>query len=170
MLVNENPSFCEDDQLAAIEDLVAHGIQALAIMPSESNRVREALGHLTDDLFIPIVTFNSDLIRTKRKCYVGLDNKKSGHVAAGLMSMLTGAGTFTNSVNNLRVEGFLEEIQQSFPAMELLGVQRSMGSAEEIKQIVSNALVKEPDLDRIFLVCAGQTGICQALDKKRKFL
>lgn len=124
MLVNENPSFCEDDQLAAIEDLVAHGIQALAIMPSESNRVREALDHLTDDLFIPIVTFNSDLIRTKRKCYVGLDNKKSGHVAAGLMSMLTGAGTFTNSVNNLRVEGFL--------------------------------------------VYAVQTGICQALDKKKK--
>ena len=51
--------------------------------------------------------------------------------AAGLMGMLTRGtgkvlvitGFFTNSVNNLRVDGFIQELKMSYPEIELLGVQ-----------------------------------------------
>ena len=69
---------------------------------------------------VPVVTFNSDIVGTKRCCFVGMDNQKSGQTAAGLMNMLTGGvgkiliitGFFSNSVNNARVDGFIEEIKK----------------------------------------------------------
>ena len=67
---------------------------------------------------LPIITFNSDIVGTNRVCYVGLDNKRSGMTAAGLMGMLTrGTGKVlvitvsSNSVNNLRVDGFIQELK-----------------------------------------------------------
>ena len=55
---------------------------------------------------------------------------KAGETAAGLLGMLTKerrcpcTGYFGNSVNSLRVAGFVEELKQSFPQLKLTGVQR----------------------------------------------
>lgn len=83
----------EEEQLKAIEELDQKNIAALAIMPVESEGVRRRLNRLTEERNIPVVTFNSDIVGTGRSCFVGLDNRKSGSTAAGLMGMLTrGAG------------------------------------------------------------------------------
>ena len=101
-----------------MEELSQEQIDGLAIMPVQSERIREKLNDMTEQNDLPIITFNSDIVGTNRVCYVGLDNKRSGMTAAGLMGMLTRGtgkvlvitGFFTNSVNNLRVDGFIQEL------------------------------------------------------------
>lgn len=163
----------EEEQLKAIDELEKQGIDGLAIMPVECDSVRVRLNRLIEERQIPVVTFNSDIVGTKRKCFVGLDNRKSGCAAAGLMGMLTRGcgkilvitGFFTNSVNNLRVEGFIEEVKHSYPNMELLGVQGSSGDAKEVEQIIVNTMEREPDLAGIFVASMGQGGVCAAFEK-----
>lgn len=163
----------EEEQLKAIDELDAQGIDALAIMPVECNSVRSRLNRLIEDAGIPVVTFNSDIVGTKRKCFVGLDNRQSGCAAAGLMGMLTRGvgkilvitGFFTNSVNSLRVEGFIEEIKRAYPELELLGVHGSSGDAKEVEQIIVSTLEREPDLAGIFVASMGQSGVCSAFEK-----
>ena len=79
----------EDAQLEALEELSQEQIDGLAIMPVQSERIREKLNDMTEQNDLPIITFNSDIVGTNRVCYVGLDNKRSGMTAAGLMGMLT---------------------------------------------------------------------------------
>lgn len=167
----------EQEQLQAIDQLVREGIHGLALMPIECESVRLKINELADEHHIPVITFNSDIVGTRRRCFVGLDNKRSGFTAAGLMGMLTRGegkiltitGYFTNSVNSLRVEGFIQAVKQSYPGMELLGVQSSFDDADEVEKIITSTMDRVPDLAGIFVASAGQAGVRRAFDKlKRK--
>lgn len=163
----------EKEQLQAIDQLVREGIHGLALMPIECESVRLKINELTDEHHIPVITFNSDIVGTRRRCFVGLDNMRSGFTAAGLMGMLTRGegkiltitGYFTNSVNSLRVEGFIQEAKQSYPGMELLGVQSSFDDADEVEKIIISTMDRVPDLAGIFVASAGQAGVRRAFDQ-----
>lgn len=173
LLIRESETVDEAEQIKAIDELEKENIHGLAIMPVDSQGVRDRLNALIENKKIPVVTFNSDIVGTRRSCFVGLDNKKSGYTAAGLMGMLTrGAGKiltitgfFTNSVNSLRVEGFIEEMKRSFPDTELLGVQSSYDDAGEVERIITSTLSMVPDLAGIFVASGGQEGVHRALEK-----
>ncbi|MDO4274706.1 MAG: LacI family DNA-binding transcriptional regulator [Eubacteriales bacterium] len=175
LLVKESEGVDEEEQLKALAELESQGIEGLAIMPVESNRVRERLNELAAEKNIPVVTFNSDIIGTKRACYVGLDNRKSGRTAAGLMALMTKekgkilviTGYFSNSVNSQRVDGFVEEMKKSFPQMELLGVQSSFDQSEEVEKIITNAMLSFPEINGIFVVSGGQAGVQRAFSNMK---
>ena len=157
VILKEGMAVDEKEQLDAINDLIKEGIDGLALMPVDCEGVREKINDLIEHENIPVVTFNSDIVGTKRSCFVGMDNHKSGRTAAGLMKMMTGGsgkilvitGYFTNHVASSRVAGFVEEIKVSCP---------------EVEKIVVNAMRTVPDLDGILLVSGGQAGIRKAFD------
>jgi LacI family transcriptional regulator len=171
VLVRESLSVDEKEQVDAIEELRKEGIDGLAVMPVDAESVREKINELIDD-GIPVVTFNSDIVGTRRRCFVGMDNVKSGRTAAGLMKMLTGGqgkvlvitGYFTNHVNISRLAGFVEEIKASCPGIEIVGVQGSFDDAAEVEKIVTNTMRTIPDLDGILQVSGGQEGIRAAFE------
>ena len=131
LILKEGIHVDEEEQLTAVRELLEEGIQGLAIMPVDCEGVRTELNRLTDEEQIPVVTFNSDIVGTRRRCFVGMDNRQSGRTAAGLMGLLTGGrgkvliitGYFSNDVDNQRVDGFIEEIKKSYPDLEIAGVQ-----------------------------------------------
>lgn len=163
----------EEQQLEVIDQLVDEGIDGLALMPIQCESIRARLSRLSKEQGIPVVTFNSDIVGAGRSCFVGLDNKQSGRAAAGLMGMLTGGrgkilavtGYFTNSVNSLRIEGFIQELKASWPETELLGVQSSFDDAREVEKIVTETMERTPDLAGIFVASAGQEGVRNAFEK-----
>ena len=171
--MKENASVREEDQLRAIDELVREGIQGLALMPVDSERVREKLNWLVNEKKIPVVTFNSDIVGTKRCCFVGMNNKLSGQTAAGLFGMMTRGigkvlvitGYFSSMLNNSRVDGFVEEIKQISPKLEIAGVQASFNNAEEVERIIENAMMNISGINGIFAVSGGQEGIVKAFKK-----
>lgn len=173
LLVREGLSVDEEEQLVAIDALVKEGIHGLAVMPVDCESIRMKLNWLIEEKKIPVVTFNSDIVGTKRSCYVGMDNRKSGRTAAGLLGMLTGGtgkilvitGFFSNHVNNERVDGFVEELKNSFPDLELAGVQGSFDDRDEVERIVVNTLLNVPGINGIFAASGGQEGIARAYEK-----
>ena len=144
VLIKENASVDEAEQMRAITELEEEGMDALAVMPVDCDKVRVKLNELTEEKNIPVVTFNSDIVGTKRCCFVGLDNWKSGQTAAGLMGMmmrgkgkvLVITGYFSNSAGSRRVDGFVEELKKSFPEMDLVGVQSSFDHTDEVEKII----------------------------------
>lgn len=173
VLVKEGISVNEEEQICAIDAIVSEGVQGLAVMPTDSERLRGKLNDLIEAKHIPVVTFNSDIVGTKRSCFVGMDNQRSGRTAAGLMGMLTGGtgkvlvitGFFSNTVNSYRVEGFVEEMKKSFPELEMAGVYGSFDDAKEVEKIIVNALKSIQGITGIFVVSAGQKGIPKAFEK-----
>ena len=172
ILLRESFSVDEEEQVRAIEELAEEGIQGLALMPLECERVREKINWLIEEKKIPVVTFNSDIVGTRRSCFVGMDNRKSGQTAAGLMGLMTGGsgkiliitGYFSNVVNNARVEGFVEEAKKSYPGLEIAGVQGSFDEAEEVERIITNSMRNISGISGIFVVSGGQAGVKKAFD------
>lgn len=182
LILEECMTVDEIEQLKAIDKLSEQDVLGIAVMPVECNAVRQRINSLVEEADIPVVTFNSDIVGTKRSCFVGLDNKRSGQTAAGLMGVMTGGkgkvlvitGYFGNSVNSMRVDGFVEEIKTSFQELELVGVQSSFDEAEEVERIIMNTMGVFPDLVGIIVVSGGQAGIRNAFEKlspeKRPFV
>lgn len=172
LLIRESISVNEEEQLAAIDELVEEGMEGLAIMPVDCNPIRDKLNWLTEEKRIPVVTFNSDIVGTRRVCFVGMDNRKSGRTAAGLLSMLTGrkgkiliiTGFFGNQVNNIRVEGFVEEIKKSYPEISIAGVHGSFDETEEVKKIIETAMMNISGINGILVVSGGQAGVGMAFE------
>ena len=172
ILLRESFSVDEEEQVRAIEELAEEGIQGLALMPLECERVREKINWLIEEKKIPVVTFNSDIVGTRRSCVVGMDNRKSGQTAAGLMGLMTGGsgkiliitGYFSNVVNNARVDGFVEEVKKSYPGLEIAGVQGSFDEAEEVERIITNSMRNISGISGIFVVSGGQAGVKKAFD------
>jgi len=182
LIVRECPSVDEEQQLAAIDELMAENISGLALMPVDSDAVRNKINQLTETEGLPIITFNSDIIGTKRCCFVGLDNRRSGQAAAGLMGMMTGGegkvlvitGFFSNSVGSLRVDGFIEELKSSYSRLEVTGIQCSFDETDEVERLILSAMETYPDLTGIFIASGGQAGVRQAFEQlnleKRPFV
>ena len=144
-------------------------------MPVDSEAVREKLNALIEDENIPVVTFNSDIVGTRRTCFVGMDNRKSGRTAAGLLGMLTRGigkiliitGYFSNHVDNQRVDGFVEEVKRAFPHLEIAGVHGSFDEAAEVEHIIENAMMNTSGISGILVVSGGQEGVGKAFEKLR---
>lgn len=172
LMIEERESVDEQEQLEAIDRLVSRNICALAIMPIDCELIRARLNELAAEKNIPIVTFNSDIVGTKRLCFVGMDNHRSGRTAAGLIGMLTGGegkvliitGHFSSALNNQRVDGFVEEIKQICPNLEIAGVQGSFNDTQEVERIIENSLLNVPGINAIFSVSGGQGGIGKAFE------
>lgn len=173
VIIEENSSADIMAQLESLDRLEKRGIDALAIMPVDSEEVRSRLIHLTKESSIPIITFNSDITGIKRQCFIGLNNWKSGQVAAGLMGMLMGGsgkvlvitGSFSNDASNQRLDGFIDETKKSFPCLEVVGVHSSFDCSDEVEKIIVRALNNFQNLGGIFVVSSGQEGIARAFDK-----
>ncbi|MEY8353438.1 LacI family DNA-binding transcriptional regulator [Lachnospiraceae bacterium 54-53] len=172
LVLEECTTVSEEEQLAALDRLEKKGVSGIAVMPVECDRIRDRLNGLMEQ-GIWVVTFNSDIVGTKRNSFVGQDNQKSGRTAAGLMGMLTGGqgkilaitGYFGNSVNSMRVDGFVDEIKRTFPGLELVGVQSSFDESGEVEKIIVNALTVFPDLQGIVVFSGGQAGVKRAFEK-----
>lgn len=162
----------EKEQLAAIRSLVREHIDGLALMPVDSQAVRTEINRLTEELHIPVVTFNSDIVGTKRTCFVGMDNTKSGYVAAGLMGMLTGGkgkiliitGFFSNYANSARVDGFLKVMKRDYPSLELAGVHASFDEVLEVEKIITRTMLDMSGITGIYVASGGQEGIIRAFE------
>lgn len=154
-------------QIRALEEL---GIDGLVIMPVDCETVRGCLNRLTQEKRVPVLTFNTDIVGVEKLAFVGMDNRRSGRAAAGLLAMLMGGrgrvlgivGNFLNSAGMQRMEGFSAELRESFPDMELAGVQPSYDRTEEVEAILRQAAEAFPDLGGILLVSGGQAGIRKA--------
>lgn len=175
LLIEERESVDEQEQLDAIDRLAERGICALAVMPVDCELIRTRLNSLAVERNIPIVTFNSDIVGTKRLCFVGMDNHRSGRTAAGLLGMLTGGegkvlvitGHFSSALNNQRVDGFVEEIKRSYPKLQIAGVQASFNHTAEVEKIIESTLLNVSGINAVFSVSGGQGGIGKAFEKLR---
>lgn len=172
VLVREGVSVDAQEQLCAIEELVQEGIEGLAVMPVESEKIRMRINQLIEEYKIPVATFNSDIVGLKRSCFVGMDNKKSGRAAAGLLGLLTRGkgkiliitGHFSNPVNNSRVEGFVEELKATCPELEIAGVHPSFDETAQVQRIIESSMMTISGITGILVVSGGQAGVARAFE------
>lgn len=172
VLIKKLESLGEQKELDAIEELVAAGVMGLALAPSDEPQVCDHLNRIIDQ-GIPVVTFNGDAPDSHRLCFVGMDNRRGGQTAAGLVrAMLPQGGKVlplsahpNNHGHRLRYTSFAEEIARIAPNIELLPLQHCFNRDDYAYELTLRALEEHPDLSVIYVTAHGQHGACRAIEK-----
>ena len=103
------------------------GMKGIVLMPSNDEMLKNTINRYVDD-GIEIITINSDLEDTKRRCFVGQDNYAGGCVAGGLMGeiipdggkVMIISGSADNTATVKRTKGFIAELSYHYPSIKIL--------------------------------------------------
>ncbi len=161
-----------DEQVKAINDLVAKGIDGLVLTAMDHPAVTSRLKELTKK-GMPIITVNIDLSDvTARTDYIGCDYLKSGRLAGGALELLSFGGPLTVGVvhgsrdvtgHNQRLQGFTE-VTEALDGVTLAW-QVACGDDDDLayRQTMEQLKTNPPDV--IYVVAGGVAGVLQALEE-----
>lgn len=161
--------YCVEEQLRLVEHMRGE-ISALALQPVNDERVRSLIDDLAEE-GVPTVTVNSDIEQTRRVCYVGSDYLAGGRTAAGLVKLATGgqaslgviSGVRTLLGHEQRLRGFQRRLAEIAPGVRCVAVESAMDDAEHSYRVTFDMLTAHPEVDALFVVAAGTTGVCRAV-------
>lgn len=123
----------------------------------------------------PIVFCGADLLPSENKIgFVGCDYLQSGRLACGLAAISTqekGKVCIVSIGNGLidscfmRINGFEQEIQDSYPQMEIVGKYYSQDFPDYsvFERIVMDRIEASPSIDILYVVNPGDYSICKSL-------
>lgn len=77
------------DHIALMEELVDKRVDGIAMAPVDPDDLKEVIDKAVDS-GVPVVTFNTDVPKNRRICFVGQDSLTAGRVAGELMNEILG--------------------------------------------------------------------------------
>ncbi|MBO1026008.1 LacI family DNA-binding transcriptional regulator [Ochrobactrum sp. SD129] len=169
------PAFNEAALVKALDESAERKPDGVAFVAVDTDPVREACARLTQ-LGIHTVTLVSDLDRSSRAHYVGIDNGAAGRTAAHLLGLFangTGgaiaviAGSLKVHDHLARFEGFKSAMESGFSGREILPVLEGFDEGARVEKLVLELLEKHKDVAGIYSLGAGNSGLVRALAASR---
>ena len=159
-----------------MQKLHDHNVNGIALSPSADEALTLTVNKFTKEYTIPIVTFNSDLERSLRICFIGQNARQSGQTAAGLMGEIINnygkvviiSGHKENLSLQRRADGFTNELSLSYPKIENLGTRYAYDDNWVAQKITEDILTENPYIKGIYITGSGVTGVCTAIKNARK--
>ncbi len=144
------------EQQRIIDDLLAKGIQGIAISPVDPANQTAMLDRAAATA--TVVTQDSDAPTSKRECYIGTDNVAAGRQAGELLKealpqggkVMVFVGTLDAANAQQRYQGLQEAVAGS--NIQILGVRTDNTERVRAKANAADTLVNNPDL-------AGMVGL-----------
>lgn len=138
------------EQKAILEDLLAKGVNGLAIAPIDPKNQESMVNKAAEQT--NVVCTDTDAPTTKRVCYIGTNNYQAGKIAGErLKQVLPGGGKVWVCVGMLdaqnahdRNQGVVDAVRGS--NIKVLGVLTDNADRAKAKANVEDALVKAPDI------------------------
>ncbi|WP_207479088.1 LacI family DNA-binding transcriptional regulator [Arenibaculum pallidiluteum] len=159
--------------LASVIEEIGAGFDGVAVVALDHPRVRGAI----DDLAasgVAVVTLVSDVPRSARRRFIGIDNSAAGRTAASLMGrFLPGhGGTVAVMAGSLalrdhaeRLYGFGQVMSTEFPKVRVLPALEGRDDTAQSRALAVELLKAHPDLGGIYGAGAGTRGIAAALEE-----
>jgi len=142
----------------------------------DTDLVAEAIDRLTAE-GIPVVTFVTDVPRSSRVGYVGVDNRDAGATAAYLIDEWLGDSPasvlVTLSSNAFRGEeeremGFRGEMRRALggKGRAVVEIAESEGLDATIEQLVLDALDRDPTIGAVYSIGGGNVATIRAFEQR----
>lgn len=155
----------------ALNRIRRRGSHGVILMAPDTKGARDQIEKLADAR-IPVVTFASDIPRSGRIGYVGLNNRQAGETAAFLLSRWLPAGNphvlITVRNNRFRGEedrelGFRVAMREFFRLPRFTELSESPGSERTIGGLLSDAMPSMPEIDAVYSIGGGNGEILDVL-------
>jgi len=141
----------EDDreqQIQVVEGFAAQGVSGIVLAPLDNRALVRPVSE-ANRAGVPTVIIDSGLESTDFVSFVATDNRKGGTLAADRMGqLLNGKGKVLvlryaegSASTTEREEGFISEIKQKFPDIELVSTNQYAGATRETAKSKSETLL-----------------------------
>jgi LacI family transcriptional regulator len=172
VIVRAMKGYCAETQIRQVRELVAEGVNGLAIVPIDCQAIRL----LFDDLAgrnLPVIAFNTDITDGRRLCYIGNDYLHSGRIAAGVLGLASGGATLDTLIvtgstqilgHNQRITGFHTTIRDRYPNIRVIDIEENQDDDETSCHHVERLLASGRPFQALYLTAGGVAGACRALE------
>ena len=159
-----------DEAVSLLRELRGLGVDGMSVCALSHPAVIEELKEI-NKAGIPVVTFNSDLPESGRVLFIGQDIRKSGRLAAQMMSrcvrpgekILAAVGNMQFDGHRQRFMGFSERMNElGFPSEDLFTVETFNDYSTTLKK-VSEVIREHPDLGGIYMANLNVTACAEAV-------
>lgn len=160
------------EQVNIIHEFLDKKIDGISLMAIDNAKVRQAVDAAISQN-IPVVTFNNDLIGSKRICFVGQEYFRSGQIAADLLCRFIGSkgeifivhGSHLLAGHEERLAGFKSVIKNEYPDINISAIEESLDNDDIAFDITVKALSNRGAIKGIYIVAAGYGGVGRAVKK-----
>ena len=149
--------------------------EGVGVIALDHPTVREALRALAAE-GVKIVTIASDIQHVPRVAYIGIDNRAAGRLAGYLLSRFLGpgragkvalfAGSLAYRGHEEREMGFRHILAEQFSNLQIVELREMLDDRDKAYSEAKALLDRHPDLDAIYNIGAGNTGIARALKER----
>ncbi|HVT53516.1 MAG TPA: LacI family DNA-binding transcriptional regulator [Dongiaceae bacterium] len=155
-----------------IEARAADRPGGIILKASDEPAIADAVDRVTA-LGVPVVTLVTDLPRSRRLAYVGMDNRAAGRTAAFLLGRILGdrrgaiiahVGSHNFQGEEEREIGFRALLRERFPRLSVVEVSGSYGLDRETRRRVGASLKERRDIVGVYSMGGGNRGILEAFD------
>jgi ribose transport system substrate-binding protein len=170
-----------EDQKRMVQELLAKGVKGIAISPIDADNQGDLMEEIASRT--NLITHDSDAPKSKRLCYIGIDNYDAGRACGKLVkqampdggSLMIFVGRLGQDNAKLRRQGLIDELLDlppdptrfSEPGLELRGGKfvildtRTDGfDRAKAKQLAQDAMTRYPDLTCMVGLFAYNPPIC----------
>ena len=157
------------ERLASIDPTRYDGLVVNSAGPPVASRIDEIA-----QAGVSVITFNTDAPESNRLFYVGNDSRQSGLMGGELLSMLMQGGGNVTVIGNFartapfidRFGGFCEFVQSNALNINVIPCSESHSAPELAAQILTDLLLRQPDIGGIF--CTGYSSTVGAATALKK--
>lgn len=116
VFVNMPPNGTAEEQVRILEDAIGKGVTAVAVSPKDPDNMTGLLDRIAERALL--ITHDSDAPRSKRLCYVGMDNYEAGRMCGQLVKealpqggpVVVIVGTLDQDNARRRRQGLIDEL------------------------------------------------------------
>ncbi len=164
VVIKRGRDFDHAVQLRLIDEVLAEGFNALAIVPINHPEVKQKLEELHERRF-PVVFLGALLENTPCLSYVGCNYASAGKITAGLIDIISGgrgkllvfSPSFQMLGHRYRMEALRDRLQKCYGGIALQQVVEMPDDDIFSYNETKNAFTQYPDTD--ILICPGATSI-----------
>jgi ribose transport system substrate-binding protein len=138
------------EQRRIVDDLLARGVKGIAISPVDPLNQRPYIDELASK--ITVVTCDSDIPGSRRKCYIGTDNVAAGRQAGEMIKEVLPQGgkimLFVGKQDTQNAKERIQGIREAIAGTKIQVIDIRTDNVDQVraKSNVADALVAHPDL------------------------
>jgi ribose transport system substrate-binding protein len=153
-----------DDQKRMVQALLTQNVQGIAISPIDADNQGDLLDEIAANT--KLITHDSDAPKSKRLCYVGMDNYDAGKMCGELVkkampdggTVMIFVGRLGQDNAKLRNQGVIDALKDS--KWKVLDTRTDGFDRAKAKQLAQDAMTANPDLGCMVGLFAYNPPIC----------
>lgn len=164
-----------DEQIEVLDGFLEAKVDGIALFSIDSEEINNKVNAIVHS-GIPVVTYNSDIENSKRKCFIGQNHYQGGIAACDLMTkilpdegdVLIITSLLSLSCHKERIAGFKQGLEEFKTGLNIINILENRDEESLAFEYTLDMCTRHPSIKGIYVTGGGVSGVGEALKQLQK--